>query len=204
MSMPPAIVNFPIAAQYLFMALKKETFKAMQAKLEGQSTKDGSASAIISSCEDPPHRRQRTKGASPGEAETRPRKRKKVGASGHSWPENHERHLTTALEEMDLEQLKQAVLDTMQDVEALPITFPVQHGSRNRQVADLAFSLYSIRRTKVAWNQVTIATANSAFREKQGLLGDDSHKNSFSENPVWLAAFWKCAGVVVESCSHPF
>ena len=37
MSMPPAIVNWPIAAQYLFISKKMEIFKAMQAKLEGQS-----------------------------------------------------------------------------------------------------------------------------------------------------------------------
>ena len=45
MSMPPAIVNWRITAQYLFMSKKKEIFKAMQAKLEDQSTKDGSGSA---------------------------------------------------------------------------------------------------------------------------------------------------------------
>ena len=43
MSMPPAIVNWPIAAQYLFMSKKKEIFKVMQGKLEDQSTKDGNA-----------------------------------------------------------------------------------------------------------------------------------------------------------------
>ena len=45
MSMPPAIVNWLITAKYLFMSKKKEIFKAMQAKLEDQSTKDGSSSA---------------------------------------------------------------------------------------------------------------------------------------------------------------
>ena len=45
MSMPPAIVNWLITAKYLFMSKKKEIFKAMQANLEEQSTKDGSASA---------------------------------------------------------------------------------------------------------------------------------------------------------------
>ena len=45
MSMPPAIVNWLITAQCLFMSKKKEIFKARQAKLEDQSTKDGSASA---------------------------------------------------------------------------------------------------------------------------------------------------------------
>ena len=70
MRMPPAIANLPIAAQYLFMTRKKETFKAMQAKLEGQSMKDGSASANIPACEDAPleplplnHRKQSTRGA---------------------------------------------------------------------------------------------------------------------------------------------
>ena len=105
---------------------------------------------------------------------------------------------------MDLDQLKQAVSDTKQDVNALPITLSARPGSRNRQVAYLAFSLYAMRRTKVALNQVTIATAYSTFRQRQGLPGDDSHKNSFSENPIWLAALWKCAGVVVESGSHQF
>ena len=51
MSMPPAIVNFPIAAQCLFMRKKMEIFKAMQAKLEGQSTKDGSTSGSKPSCD---------------------------------------------------------------------------------------------------------------------------------------------------------
>ena len=32
-------------------------------------------------------------------------------------------------------------------------------------------------------NQVTIQTDYAAFREKQGLPGNDSHKNWFSENP---------------------
>ena len=50
-----------------------------------------------------------------------------------------------------------------------------------------------IKRTGVALNQVTIATSYAAFREKQGLPGDDSHKNWFSENSVWLAALWKRA-----------
>ena len=59
MSLPPAIVNLPIAARYLFMAQKKETFKAMKAKLEGQSMKDRSTSAIIPSCEDPPFQKSR-------------------------------------------------------------------------------------------------------------------------------------------------
>ena len=58
MRMPPAIVDWPIAAQYLFMSKKKKIFKAMQAKLEDQSTKDGSASPAASaskpSYEDPP------------------------------------------------------------------------------------------------------------------------------------------------------
>ena len=110
MHMPPAVVNSPIAAQCLFMRKKKEIFKDMQARLEGQSTKHGSTSASKPSCEDPPFQtqqtKQRTKEASPGEAETRPRKRKKEGATGHCWPENHELLLTTALEEMDLDQLK--------------------------------------------------------------------------------------------------
>ena len=128
MSTPPAIVNIPIASQYLSMTPEKETFKAMQAKLEGQSTKDWSASAINPSCLDPPfetppmnHRKQSTRGASPDEAETRPRKIKKEEATEHSWPIN-ERLLTTALEKMDLEQLKQAVSATMQDVSTLSIT----------------------------------------------------------------------------------
>ena len=76
MSMPPAIVNSPIAAQCLsrvFMRKKKEIFKDMQARLEGQSTKDWSASASKPSCEDPPFQtlqtKQRTKEASPAEAE---------------------------------------------------------------------------------------------------------------------------------------
>ena len=88
MSMPPAIVNWPIAAQYLFMSKKRGIFKAMQAKLEDQSTKDGSASPSKPSSEDPPFEtpqpKQWTKGASPGEAETRPRKRKKEGATEFS------------------------------------------------------------------------------------------------------------------------
>ena len=54
MHMPPAIVNSPIAAQCLFMRKKKEFLKAMQARLEGQSTKDGRASASKPSCDDPP------------------------------------------------------------------------------------------------------------------------------------------------------
>ena len=130
MHIPPAIADLPIAALYLFMTRKKETFKAMQAQLEGQSMKDGSASASIPACEDAPfepqplkHHKQSTAGASPGEAETRPKKTKKEGATEHSWPVTvNERRLTTALEEMDLEQLKQAVAATMPDVQvtALP------------------------------------------------------------------------------------
>ena len=184
MSMPPAIVNSPIAAQCLsrvFMRKKKEIFKDMQARLEGQSSKDAITSGSKPSCVDPPFQtpqtKQRTKEASPGEAETRPRKRKKEGATGHSWPDNHERLLPTALEEMDLEQLKQAVSDRKQDVNALPMTLSARPGSRNRQVAYLAFSLYAMLRTKVALNQVTIATTYSAVRQRQGLPGDDSHKN---------------------------
>ena len=61
MSMPPAIVNWPITAQYLFMSKEKEIFKAMQAKLEDQSTKDGSASASKPSSEDPPFKTQQQK-----------------------------------------------------------------------------------------------------------------------------------------------
>ena len=99
---------------------------------------------------------------------------------------------------MDLDRLKQAVSDTKQDVNALPMTLSARPGSRNRQVAYLAFSLYAMLRTKVALNQVTIATAYAAFRARQGLPGDDSHKNWFSENPAWLAALWKRTGVVVE------
>ena len=85
----------------------------MQARLEGQSMKNRSVSASKPSREDPPFQtpqpKPRTVEASPGEAETRPRKRKKEGATGHCWPENHELLLTTVLEEMDLEQLIQAV-----------------------------------------------------------------------------------------------
>ena len=106
MSMPLAIVNWLITAQYLFMSKEKEIFKAMQAKLEDQSTKDGSGSASTPSSEDPPFKtpqpKQRTKGASPGEAETRPRKRKKEGATEHSWPDN-ERILTNCLQELELD-----------------------------------------------------------------------------------------------------
>ena len=47
-------------------------------------------------------------------AETRPRKRKKEGATEQSWADN-ERILTNALQELELEQLKQAVSATMQD-----------------------------------------------------------------------------------------
>ena len=121
--------------------------------------KDGSASANIPACEDAPfeppplkHRKQSTRGASPGDAETRPRKKKKEGATEHSWPINEQR-LRTALEEMDLEQLEQAVAATMQDVLTLPITLSERRGARNRQETYLAFSLYAIRRTGVALNQ---------------------------------------------------
>ena len=51
MSMPPAIVNSPITAQCLVMRKKKEIFKDMQARLEGQSTKDASTSASKPSCD---------------------------------------------------------------------------------------------------------------------------------------------------------
>ena len=183
------------------MSKKKEIFKVMQAKLEDQSTKDGSGSASKPSSQDPPFKtpqpKQRTKGASPGEAETRPRKRKKEGATEHSWPDN-ERILTNALQELELEQPQQAVSATMQDVVRLPVTLSERRSAGHRQEAYLAFSLYAIKRTGVALNQVTIETAYAAFREKQGLPGNDSHKNWFSENPVWLAALWKRAGVVVE------
>ena len=88
MSMPPAIVNWLITAQYLFMSKEKEIFQAMQAKLEDQSTKYGSGSASKPFSQDPPFKtpqpKQRMKGTSPGEAETRPRKRKKEEATGHS------------------------------------------------------------------------------------------------------------------------
>ena len=109
------------------MRKKKEFFKAMQARLEGKSTKDGSASSSKPSCDDPPfatEAKQRStkdwsasaskpscddppfateakqeaaphegkqpkpsrKRASPGEAEsadTRPKKRKREGATEH-------------------------------------------------------------------------------------------------------------------------
>ena len=81
------------------MSKKKEIFKAIQAKLEGQSTKDGSASASKPSSEDlpfeSPQLKQRSKGASPGKAETGARKRKKEGATELSWPDN-EQILTNA------------------------------------------------------------------------------------------------------------
>ena len=136
MRIPPAIADPPIAALYLFMTRKKETFKAIQAQLEGQSMKDGRASANIPACEDaepPPlkNHKQSTRGASPGDAETRPRKKKKEGATEHSWPINEQR-LRTASEEMDLEQLEQAVAATMQDVLTLPITLSERRGARNR------------------------------------------------------------------------
>ena len=51
-------------------------------------------------------------------------------------------------------------------------------------------------------NEKTIANAYAAFRESQELLGDGFHTNLFSEHPIWLAALWKCAGVVVEKGSH--
>ena len=132
------------------MRKKKEIIKAMQARLEGQSTKDGSASASKPSCDDPPfqaqQRKQCRKGASPAEAEstqqgashheshgatlhesqpaeTRPKKRKKEGATEHSWADN-ERILTNALQELGFEQLKQAISDTMPDVVTLPVTRP--------------------------------------------------------------------------------
>ena len=97
------------------------------------------------------------------------------------------------------EQLKQAISDTMQDVVTLPVTLSERRSARHRQEAYLAFSLIAIKRTGIPLNQVTIATAYAAFRARQGLPGDDSHKNWFSENPVWLAALWKRAGVVVEA-----
>ena len=53
MSMPhrdmPLLIG-QIAAQYLFLRTKKEIFKAIKAKLEGQTTKDWSASASKLSC----------------------------------------------------------------------------------------------------------------------------------------------------------
>ena len=89
----------------------------------------------------------------------------------------------------------------MQDVVRLP-------SARHRQEAYLAFSLYAIKRIGVALNQVTIETAYADFREKQGLPGNDSHNSRGCRamihtstgfpNPVWLAALWKRAGVVVE------
>ena len=51
-------------------------------------------------------------------------------------------------------------------------------------------------------NEKTIANAYAAFRESQELPGDGFHTNLFSEHPIWLAALWKCAGVVVEKGSH--
>ena len=87
----------------------------------------------------------------------RERKKELQGTPGEGAPENHERLLPTALEQMDLDELIQAVSDTKQDVDALPITLSARLGSRNRQVAYLAFSLYGMRRTEVALNQVTIA-----------------------------------------------
>ena len=96
MHMSPAVVNSPIAAQCLFMRKKKEFLKAMQARLEGQSTKDGSATASKPSCQqanhDPPYAtgakqgaalhegkqpEQSRKRASPGEAEISVLKREK-------------------------------------------------------------------------------------------------------------------------------
>ena len=157
-TLPPAIVNSPIAAQYLFMRKRKEFFKAMQARLEGKSTKDGSASASKPSFDDPPfateakqeeakHKgkqpKQSRRGASPGEAEsadTRPKKREKEGATKHSWADN-EWILTIALQELGFEHLKQAVSDTMQDVVTLPVTLSERRSARNRQGAYLAFSM---------------------------------------------------------------
>ena len=199
--MPPAVVNSPIAAQCLFMRKKKEFLKAMQARLEGQSTKDGSASASKPSCQqanhDPPfateakqgaalhegkqpkQSRKRASPAEAGSADRRPKKRKKEGATQHSWADN-ERILTNALQEMGFEQLKQAVSDKMQDVKSLPVTLSERPSARNRQEAYLAFSLIAVERTGIALNQVTIATAYAAFRARQGLPCDDSHKNWFS------------------------
>ena len=99
---------------------------------------------------------------------------------------------------MGFEQLKQAVSDKTQDVKSLPVTLSERSSARNRQEAYLAFSLVAIERTDIALNQVTIATAYAVYRKTQELPGDDSHTNWFSENPAWLAALWKCTGVVVE------
>ena len=53
-------------------------------------------------------------------------------------------------------------------------------------------------------NKKKIANAYAAFRERQELPGDGFHTNLFSEHPVWLAALWKRAGVVVEEGSQQF
>ena len=94
----------------------------------------------------------------------------------------------------------------MQDVVKLSVTLSERCSCRKRPEAYLAFSLFAIKRTGIALNQVKIATAYAAFRERQGLPGDhdDSHKNWFSENRAWLAAVSNRTGVVVEERSQQF
>ena len=144
------------------MSKKKEIFKAMQAKLEGQSTKTGARQLanhllrILLS-----KHRNRSKGRRElGEAETRPRKRKKEGATvtEHSWPDN-ERILTSALQELELEQPTQAVSATMQDVVTLPITLSEQRSARHRQKAYLLQPVCN----KVDW--CCIESSNDAFNQ---------------------------------------
>ena len=107
------------------------------------------------------------------------RKRKKEEATEHSLTDN-ERILSNALQRLELEQLKQAVSATMQDVVSLPVTLSERRSARHQQEAHLAFRLYAMKRTGVALNQVTIARAYEAICEKQGMPGGDSHKNWFS------------------------
>ena len=66
MHISPAIVNSPIAARCLFMRTKKEFFKAMQAILEGKSTKNGSALAS-KPCDDPSFATEAKQEAAPHE-----------------------------------------------------------------------------------------------------------------------------------------
>ena len=104
----------------------------------------------------------------------------------------------------DLEQLKQACSATMQDVLTLPVTLSEQRGARNPLEIYLAFSMYAIMRTGVELNKTTIANAYAAFRERHELPRDSSQKDLFSKHPVWPAALWKCAGLVVEEGSQQF
>ena len=126
-----AIVNFPIKTQYFFMRKKKKDFESNASKDSTNPQKTGSclqANHLMMTFFSKHSNRNKAgrvqQAASHGATLHRsmsPKKRKNEGAKEHLWADN-ERILTNELQGLELEQLKQAVSDTMQDVVTLPVT----------------------------------------------------------------------------------